>query len=102
MDFAWLQDPSSGATEAVTDWGDPILSEMPGWFAWIMEIMMPNVEFALFMQKMMVFIELAIGLAFIFCLFTWLASSASISFLSMFSLNAMFCWYKIWSLPYSF
>lgn len=101
MDFAWLQDPSSGATEAVTDWGDPILSEMPGWFAWIMEIMMPNVEFALFMQKMMVFIELAIGLAIIFGLFTWLASAASIGFLSMFTLTAMLGWDKIWALPAS-
>ena len=71
MDFPWLQDPTSGATETATEWAEPILSKMPGWFAWIMEIMMPNVEIALFMQKMMVFIEIAIGLAILFGLFTW-------------------------------
>ena len=101
MDFPWLQDPSSGASEVAADWGEPILSEMPGWFAWIMEIMMPNVEIALFMQKSMVFIELAIGLAIIFGLFTWLASGASIGFLSMFTLTAMLGWDKIWALPAS-
>lgn len=101
MDFPWLQDPTSGATETATEWAEPILSKMPGWFAWIMEIMMPNVEIALFMQKMMVFIEIAIGLAIIFGLFTWLANAASIGFLTMFTLTAMLGWDKIWALPAS-
>ncbi len=101
MTYPWLQDPTSGATDAATDWAEPILSEMPGWFAWIMEIMMPNVEVALFMQKMMVFIEIAIGLAIIFGLFTWLANAASVAFLTMFTLSAMLGWDKVWALPAS-
>ncbi|GAA4076164.1 FAD-dependent oxidoreductase [Amphibacillus indicireducens] len=101
MDFPWLQDPTSGATEAATEWAEPILSEMPGWFAWIMQIMMPTAEIALFMQKMMVFIEIGIGLAILFGLFTWLANAASVGFLTMFTLTAMLGWDKIWALPAS-
>ncbi|MBM7543195.1 FAD-dependent oxidoreductase [Amphibacillus cookii] len=101
MDFPWLQDATSAATEAAGDWADPILSEMPGWFAWIMQIMMPTPEIALFMQKMMVFIEIAIGLAIIVGLFTWLANAASVGFLIMFTLTAMLGWDKLWALPAS-
>lgn len=100
MDFPWLADPNSAATDA-GDWAEPILSEMPGWFAWIMQVMMPNVEIALFMQKMMVFLELFIGLAIVFGLFTWLANAASAGFLVMFTFTAMLGWDKIWALPAS-
>lgn len=101
MNFAWLQDPTSAASEVAGEWAEPIISEMPGWFAWIMQIMMPTPEIALFMQKMMVFIELAIGLAIVFGLFTWLANAASVGFLTMFTLTAMLGWDKIWALPAS-
>ncbi|MBU5595504.1 FAD-dependent oxidoreductase [Amphibacillus sp. MSJ-3] len=108
MDLPWLQDATSGATDATSaasdaavEWADPILSKMPGWFAWIMEFMMPTAEVAVFMQRMMVFIELAIGLALIFGLFTWLANLASAGFLVMFTLTAMLGWDKAWAFPAS-
>ncbi|WP_067841244.1 FAD-dependent oxidoreductase [Amphibacillus sediminis] len=101
MDFPWLQDATSAATEGATEYATPILSEMPGWFSWIMQIMMPTPEIALFMQKMMVFIEIAIGLAIIAGLFTWIANAASVGFLLMFTLTAMLGWDKVWALPAS-
>ncbi|RKQ33930.1 FAD-dependent oxidoreductase [Oceanobacillus halophilus] len=105
MPFEWLQTATSGASEAAADgggeWATPILSEMWGWFEWIMQIMLPTPEMAIFMQKMMVFIELGIGLAIVFGLFTWLASAASAGFLVMFTLSAMLGWDKVWALPAS-
>lgn len=100
MDFDWLQDTTSAATDA-GDWATPILSEMPGWFEWIMQIMMPTPEMALFMQRMMVILEIAVGLALIAGLFTWLANVASIGFLAMFTLTAMLGWDKVWPIPAS-
>lgn len=99
MDFPWLQDATSSATEG--DWADPILSEMPGWFSWIMQIMMPTPEIAIFLQRVMVVLEIAIGLAIIFGLFTWLANAASVAFLTMFTLTAMLGWDQFWALPAS-
>ncbi|MER2060364.1 MAG: NADH dehydrogenase FAD-containing subunit, partial [Niallia sp.] len=52
-------------------------------------------------QKMMIFIELAIGLAILAGLFTWLANAASAAFLVMFTLCAMLGWDKVWALPAS-
>ncbi|WP_062104900.1 FAD-dependent oxidoreductase [Bacillus niameyensis] len=102
MPFEWLQTATSGASEAASgDWATPILSHMPGWFEWIMKIMLPTPDMAIFMQKMMVFIELAIGLAIIFGLFTWLANFASAGFLLMFTFSAMLGWDKFWALPAS-
>lgn len=109
MPFEWLQTATSGATEATAaaseaasgDWATPILSSMPSWFEWIMKIMLPTPEMAIFMQKMMVFIELAMGLAILFGLFTWLANLASSGFLVMFTLTAMLGWDKVWALPAS-
>ena len=100
MPFEWLQDTTSGASEA-GEWATPILSKMPGWFEWIMKVTLPTPEMAVFMQKMMVFIELAMGLALLFGLFTWLASSASAGFLTMFILTAMLGWDQAWALPAS-
>ncbi len=40
-----------------------LLKKMPDWFTSIMQIMIPNVEVAHLMQKVMSFVELAIGLA---------------------------------------
>ena len=85
MPFAWLQEATTGASDATTSasqagdaaqtFAEPILSSMPGWFEWIMQIMLPTPEMAVFMQKMVVFIELGIGLAILFGLFTWIASA---------------------------
>lgn len=100
MPFEWLQDPTSGASEA-GDWVEPVLSKMPGWFEWMMKITLPTPDMAIFMQKMMVFIELAMGLALLLGLFTWLASFASAGFLMMFTLTAMLGWDQLWALPAS-
>ncbi|GGP08404.1 FAD-dependent oxidoreductase [Oceanobacillus neutriphilus] len=105
MPFEWLQTTTSSASEAVegggTEWATPLLSKMPGIFEWFMQIMLPTPEVAIFMQKVMTFIELFIGLAIVFGLFTWLASAASAGFLVMFTLSAMLGWDQIWALPAS-
>ncbi|MBC1474524.1 FAD-dependent oxidoreductase [Listeria grandensis] len=110
MPFDWLQTAAtSGASQAAGDAaGDaatnvttPILSHMPGWFEWIMKLVMPNLDVALFMQKVVPFVELAIGLALVVGLFTWLASIGSAGFLVMFTLCAMLGWDKFWALPAS-
>lgn len=103
MPFDWLQEPTNGATAAETggEWATPILSKMPFWFEWIMKIMLPTPEVAIFMQKFVIFVEMAIGLALIAGLFTWLASLASAGFLVMFTLTAMLGWDKFWALPAS-
>lgn len=107
MPFDWLQTATSGASattgasEAATEFATPILSEMPGWFEWFMQLVLPNADVAIFMQKFMVFVELGIGLALVFGLFTWLASAASAGFLVMFTLSAMLGWDKVWALPAS-
>ncbi|GGM36523.1 NADH dehydrogenase [Paraliobacillus quinghaiensis] len=103
MPFEWLQTATSGASEAgeASEWATPILSRMPGIFEWFMQIVMPTPEVAVFMQKFMVFVELAIGLALVAGLFTWLASAASAAFLVTFTLSAMLGWDKVWALPAS-
>jgi len=101
LPFDWLQTATSGASANAENFATPILSKMPGWFEWIMKIMMPNADVAVFMQKFMVFVEIGIGLALIFGLFTWLASAASAGFLFMFTLCAMLGWDKVWALPAS-
>lgn len=105
MPFEWLQTATTGASaaaeEGATEWATPILSKMPGIFQWVMEIMLPTPEMAVFMQKVMVFIELGIGLAILGGLFTWLASVASAGFLVVFTLSAMLGWDKLWALPAS-
>ncbi len=115
LPFSWLQDPLSGATEVVENvveavptfglnyvYGEEpmmVLKEMPGWFESIMSFMIPNVEVALFFQKFMTIVELAIGLALIFGLFTWLASAATIALVVSFSLSGMFYWVNMWFIP---
>src|SRR5690606_2104968 len=43
MPFEWLQTATTGASElAEGEWAVPIFSKMPGWFEWIMQIMLPN------------------------------------------------------------
>ncbi|MBB5173728.1 FAD-dependent oxidoreductase [Texcoconibacillus texcoconensis] len=103
MPFDWLHsDATSGASE--WDEGDAaatIISEMPGWFEGIMKIMIPTPEIAVMMQKIVVIAELAIGLALIFGIFTWIASFISAKFIAMFVLTAMLGWDQLWVLPAS-
>jgi NADH dehydrogenase len=108
MPFSWLQTATSGASQSAGDtasaasqFGTPILHKMPGWFEWIMRILLPNAGFAVFMQRLMLFIELGIGLAIMFGLFTWLCSAASAGFIVMFFFTAMLGWGDVWVFPAS-
>ncbi len=76
-----------------------VLKEMPDWFAAIMKFMLPNQEVALFMQKMMTCLEIAIGLALIVGAFVWLVSAVTAAFVVMFSLSGMFFWVNVWFIP---
>lgn len=76
-----------------------VLKSMPHWFESLMKIMMPNQEVALFMQKMMTCLEIAIGLALIVGAFVWLVSAATAALVVMFSLSGMFYWVNIWFIP---
>ncbi|MEC6747913.1 NAD(P)/FAD-dependent oxidoreductase [Marinilactibacillus sp. XAAS-LB27] len=110
LPFSWLQDPTSGASEAVEEVAKPIfglsyaygeqpmmiLEHAPSWFESIMKIMIPNTEMALFFQKFMTCVEIAIALALIFGLFTWLTSAATIGLVLSFTLSGMFYWVNIW------
>lgn len=104
---------ASGAAEATTEaahqifslsyaYGEEpmqVLKEMPDWFAAIMKFMIPNQDVALFMQKFMTVVEIAIGLALIAGAFVWLVSAITASFVVMFSLSGMFYWVNIWFIP---
>ncbi len=76
-----------------------VLKEMPDWFAAIMKFMLPNQDVALFMQKFMTVVEIAIGLALIAGAFVWLVSAVTAAFVVMFSLSGMFYWVNIWFIP---
>jgi NADH dehydrogenase len=113
LPFAWLQEATSGASEAVEGAGEVaepifglnyvygeepmmIFSKAPDWFNSIMEFMIPTPEVALFFQKFMTIVELGIGLALIAGLFTWLASAATVALVVSFALSGMFYWVNLW------
>ncbi|MEQ6388393.1 NAD(P)/FAD-dependent oxidoreductase [Bacillaceae bacterium S4-13-58] len=104
MPFDWLQTTTSGASEAAggtTEWTEPIISHVPGIFAWVMEIFLPTPEMAILVQKIMVFVEIGLGLALLVGLFTWLVGAASAVFIGIFTLSAMLGWEQFWVLPAS-
>ncbi|WP_071394396.1 hypothetical protein [Bacillus tuaregi] len=106
MPFSWLQSETTGASAAAggaeaVPTIPPILESMPGWFEGIMKVMMPTPEVAIFMQKMVVFLELFIGVAILIGLFTWLFSFVSVGMLAMFTLCAMLGMDKFMALPAS-
>ena len=76
-----------------------VLDSAPEWFSNIMKIMMPNMEVAMFFQKMMVFVEIGIALALMAGLFTWLMSATTIALVVTFCLSGMFFWVNIWFIP---
>lgn len=104
---------ASGAAEATTEaahqvfslsyaYGEEpmqVLKDMPDWFEAIMKFMLPNQDVALFMQKFMTVLEIAIGLALIAGAFVWLVSAVTAAFVVMFSLSGMFYWVNIWFIP---
>ena len=79
-----------------------VLDSAPEWFSNIMKIMMPNMEVAMFFQKMMVFVEIGIALALMAGLFTWLMSASTIALVVTFCLSGMFFWVNIWFIPVAF
>jgi NADH:ubiquinone reductase (H+-translocating) len=104
MPFDWLQvAASSGASEAASSGAAAaapqpvaILSHMPGFYSAIMHIMIPNVTIAIWFQRMVVCMELGIGLALLAGLFTFLASAASAFLVVNFVLSAMGGWDILW------
>lgn len=112
--FDWLMDAASGATSAATSaatsgatgaegatWAAPIIGQPPMWFQFFMRIAMPNADVAVFSQYVIVFVQLAIGLALIVGLFTWLCSFASAGLLVVLLFSAMLGWDSVWAIPVS-
>lgn len=100
MPFEWLQAAAtSGASEAATETAataTPILSHMPGFYSAIMKFFMPNPDIAIIFQRMVVLMEIGMGLALIAGLFTFLASAASAFMVCNFVLSAMADWSILW------
>ncbi len=104
-------DAGAGAAETVAHFGlsygygeQPmaVIEKAPDWFVSIMKVVMPNMEVAMFFQKMMVFVEIGIALAIIAGLFTWLFSATTIVLVATFCLSGMFFWVNIWFIPVAF
>ena len=84
---------TSGAGEAATQathfglsyaYGEQpmaVIEKSPDWFTKMMQVIMPNNDVAMFFQKFMVFFEIALALALIAGLFTWLCSATTIWFI---------------------
>lgn len=99
---------TSGAGEAATQathfglsyaYGEQpmaVIEKSPDWFTKMMQVIMPNNDVAMFFQKFMVFFEMALALALIAGLFTWLCSATTIVLVITFCLSGMFYWVNIW------
>jgi NADH dehydrogenase len=61
-----------------------------------MKFMIPTPEMAVWFQRMVVLIEVGVGLALLAGLFTWLASAASAFMVVNFILSAMAGWDILW------
>lgn len=95
-DAATSASQAAGAAGAAASWPTPIISEMPKFFKAIMEFMIPNPEIAVWFQRMVVCLEIGMGLALLAGLFTWLASAASAFMVCNFILSAMAGWEILW------
>ncbi|WP_206858530.1 NAD(P)/FAD-dependent oxidoreductase [Candidatus Enterococcus mangumiae] len=73
-----------------------VIDKSPDWFNSIMQVIMPNNDVAMFFQKFMVFFEIALALALIAGLFTWLCSATTIVLVITFCISGMFYWVNIW------
>ena len=73
-----------------------VLDKIPSWLEPVFKFMIPNKEVALFMQKFMSIVEVALALALIVGAFTWIAATATASLTVMFSLSGMFYCVNIW------
>lgn len=96
----------AGATEAaettfkaVWDMTKPILDPNSGLVTWFRQTFMDGIFAYLpftVLQVMVVFMEMAIGLALFGGCFTWLAAAGSLVMCAMFTLTGMFAWNQAW------
>ncbi|WP_297634388.1 NAD(P)/FAD-dependent oxidoreductase [uncultured Clostridium sp.] len=93
MPFTWLQDTVSGASAttdaALANMPEPIFETMPKFYESIMQVFMPNAEIAVWAQRVVVLMEIGIGLCLIAGLFTFLASAGSAFMTVNFIFSAM-------------
>lgn len=93
-------DSGATAAEAGEYASEPLLESVPGFYQWIMDTLIAPVAFP--MQAIVVFLEIAIGLALIAGLLTFLMSIASIFLTFNFILSAMagpeILWYTFGSI----
>ena len=73
-----------------------VLDKIPSWLEPVFKFMIPNKEVALFMQKFMSIVEVALALALIVGAFTWIAAAATAALTVMFSLSGKFYLVNIW------
>ena len=100
MPFEWLQDATSAASdasgEAVQTYAEPIISSMPKIYESFMKIFMPTPEIAVWAQRIVVLVEIGIGLCLIAGLFVFIASAVSAGMTVNFVLCAMAGWDILW------
>jgi len=95
---------ADGATKAfakVWDLTKPIIDPNSGFVTWFRTTFMDGIFAHLpfqAMQVMVVFMEIAIGLALIGGFFTWWAAVASIAMVLLFTFTGMFAWDQAWFL----
>lgn len=104
MPFDWLKtaaDTGASATEGTGEvvqqvWATPIFEKMPKIYEAVMQVMIPTPEMAVWFQRMVVVLEIGMGLALIVGLFTFLSSAASAFMVVNFVLSAMAGWDILW------
>ena len=100
MPFEWLQDATSAASDAAGDavqtYAEPIISSMPKLYESFMKIFMPTPEIAVWAQRIVVLVEIGIGLCLIAGLFVFIASAVSAGMTVNFVLCAMAGWDILW------
>lgn len=88
----WVKGPWLDITKPIFDSKSPLVT----WFrVTFMDNMISYIPFEIF-QSMVVFTELAIGLAIFGGCFTWWAAAASIVMCLVFTLSGMFAWNQLW------
>ena len=95
--------PAKGITYEYGTVPAPITNGVPHWMQSIMKIFMPNTEtgynIALFLQKVMSFVELGLALCLIFGAFTFIASAGTAVLTVMFATTGMLTWVSLWYIP---
>lgn len=92
-------EPAAKAFHVVWDLTKPIFDPSSGIVTWFRTTFMDGIFSHLpfsFFQIMIVFMEMAIGLALFGGCFTWLAAAASIGMCVVFTMSGMFAWDQLW------